>query len=64
MRNDPRYAYRTHDPHENYTLEGLLAYAAVVPALVVLLAAPVLVLTMVAGGCKACGGARARPVVR
>ncbi|TSD15387.1 hypothetical protein DP107_05970 [Haloglomus irregulare] len=64
MRNDPRYAYRTHDPHENYTLEGLLAYAAVVPALVVLLAAPVLVLTMVVGFITACGVSRLRDGVR
>lgn len=64
MRHGLRHECRTHDPHENYTLEGLLACAAVVPALVALLAAPVPVLTLVLGFMTACGVFRLRDGVR
>lgn len=64
MRDGLRYECRTHDPHGNYTLEGLLAYAAAVPALVALLAAPVPVLTLVLGFITACGVFRLRDGVR
>jgi hypothetical protein len=45
MRHSLYHEYRTHHPHENYTLGGLLVYAAVAPALVALLATTALLPT-------------------
>jgi hypothetical protein len=52
--------YRTHDAHENYTIGGLLLYAAAAPVLVAFLTAPALLLALALGFVTARGASRLR----
>lgn len=49
----PRHTDRPHAPRENYTLGGLLAYAAFAPMALTLLLAPGVVLAFVVGALTA-----------